>query len=366
MKVDVVIPCYNYARFLERCVASVLSQEVPVRVLIIDDASKDDSAEVATRLSARDERVHFVRHAVNQGHIKTYNEGLIGWASSEYSLLLSADDLLTPGALRRAVEVLDRHPDASMAYGMALSFVGDDAPPPVPASEEDNEYRIVRSDDFIRYCFRFGNGVPTPTAVVRTRIQQRVGGYKAVLRHSGDMEMWLRFAAQGTIAAVHAPQAFYRHHGQNMSRQYMEAAFSDAHERLVAYLAFCDEHQGVLDQSLLTSLRREVANQSLWLANRAMDMGKVDRADEAFSVAVANDADIIRSKVWKRARFKRRLGASVWPVVRKALEACGLVQSDIEAIEGKKSPEVTSWRSGWWPQDASATLQVFEQARRSP
>jgi glycosyltransferase involved in cell wall biosynthesis len=93
--VDVVIPCSNYARFLERCVSSVLEQPgVDVRVLIIDDTSKDDSEAVGRKLAAADSRVEFRRHEVNKGHIATYNEGLLGWASAEYCLLLSADDVL--------------------------------------------------------------------------------------------------------------------------------------------------------------------------------------------------------------------------------------------------------------------------------
>ena len=53
-----------------------LSQPVDVRVLIIDDASTDDTPEVAAALAAEDARVEFRRHAVNRGHIATYNEGL--------------------------------------------------------------------------------------------------------------------------------------------------------------------------------------------------------------------------------------------------------------------------------------------------
>ena len=53
---------------------------VDVRVLIIDDASPDDSAEVAKKIAARDPRVEVVVHATNRGHIATYNEGLLDWA----------------------------------------------------------------------------------------------------------------------------------------------------------------------------------------------------------------------------------------------------------------------------------------------
>src|SRR5664279_4812688 len=99
-KIDVVIPCYNYGRFLEECVRSVLDQPIKdVRVLIIDDASSDNSLSVAEMLSKADPRVSVIAHAANRGHILIYNEGLIDWASAEYSLLLSADDLLTEGAL---------------------------------------------------------------------------------------------------------------------------------------------------------------------------------------------------------------------------------------------------------------------------
>ena len=78
-RVDVVVPCFNYGRYLERCVASLLDQpEVDVRVLIIDDCSSDDSGSGApTRLGERSRRVS-ATHQVNHGHIATYNEGLLG------------------------------------------------------------------------------------------------------------------------------------------------------------------------------------------------------------------------------------------------------------------------------------------------
>jgi cellulose synthase/poly-beta-1,6-N-acetylglucosamine synthase-like glycosyltransferase len=99
--VDLVVPCYNYARFLSRCISSILSQaDVDVRVLIIDDTSSDDTPEVGLRLAAMDSRVKFRRHEQNRGHIATYNEGLLEWATAKYSMLISADDLLAPGPWR--------------------------------------------------------------------------------------------------------------------------------------------------------------------------------------------------------------------------------------------------------------------------
>src|SRR6478735_3073425 len=109
--VDVIVPCYRYAHFLRECVESVLtnsSSKVKVRVLIIDDASPDNTAEVAEALVQKDSRITFVRHAVNRGHIATYNEG-IEWIAAKYMLLLSADDYLLPGALARSIALMDTH-----------------------------------------------------------------------------------------------------------------------------------------------------------------------------------------------------------------------------------------------------------------
>src|SRR5690242_2535363 len=118
-RVDVIVPCFNYGRFLQSCVETVLRQQtVDVRVLIIDDASSDNTPLVARQLASEDQRVVFRRHTVNRGNIATYNEG-IDWADGDYLLLLSADDCLLPGALTRAVAILAAHPEVVMAYGPA-------------------------------------------------------------------------------------------------------------------------------------------------------------------------------------------------------------------------------------------------------
>src|SRR6476620_6924252 len=189
-KVDVVVPCYNYARFLEECVGSVLTQSVKdVRVLIIDDASSDDSLLVARKLAQADPRVTVVGHAKNMGHIDTYNEG-IAWASAEYFMLLSADDLLVPGALERAVEVMDANPDVVLTYGEGPYW---DDHLPIPDIKPVQKYAWKRHDLLKQLCMTTLN-ISACTAMARTKTQKTIGGYRASLTHTGDMEMWLRFS----------------------------------------------------------------------------------------------------------------------------------------------------------------------------
>src|SRR3954451_9368464 len=106
-RVSVVIPCYNYARFLPASVESALAQPgVDVDVLIVDDASTDGSGDLAEALAADHPRIRVHRSPTNRGNIATYNYGL-AQVEGEYVFLLSADDMLTPGALSRAVRLME-------------------------------------------------------------------------------------------------------------------------------------------------------------------------------------------------------------------------------------------------------------------
>ena len=97
-------------------------------MLIVDDASPDGSVDIAKGIAERDDRVRVLAHERNCGHIATYNEGL-ALCKGDYTVLLSADDLLVPGALARATAVFARYPGVGFVYGRTVSFTE----PPLPA-----------------------------------------------------------------------------------------------------------------------------------------------------------------------------------------------------------------------------------------
>ena len=77
--------CYNYGNFLRDAVHSVLTGQdgVDVRVLVIDDASTDNSVEIAKAIAEEDPRVEAAVHGINRGQYRTYNEGLLEWADGD-------------------------------------------------------------------------------------------------------------------------------------------------------------------------------------------------------------------------------------------------------------------------------------------
>jgi succinoglycan biosynthesis protein ExoO len=101
--VTVLIPAYNAAAFLHRAVNSALNQTLPVHeILIVDDASTDDTVEAAERLRAADARVRIVGLKENGGPAKARNAGLDA-ARGDWIAMLDADDAFLPERLERMI-----------------------------------------------------------------------------------------------------------------------------------------------------------------------------------------------------------------------------------------------------------------------
>jgi glycosyltransferase involved in cell wall biosynthesis len=319
--VSVVIPCYNYGHFLPECVNSVLTGQpgVDVRVLIIDDASTDDSAQQAKQIAADDSRVQVITHSVNAGHLATYNEGLLSWADGDYAVLLSADDRLTPGALSRACALLDAHPTVGFCYGHPLRFIH---PGPLPAARtESRGWAVWPGYWWPVRRFREGQGcITSPEVVMRTTLLQRVGGFDARLPHTGDIELWMRLAAHSDVGYVRgADQAYYRTHRNNMSKA--QDLLSDLAHRRLAYevtLERCGDTLSELRQELSDTVHRKLAWQALWYAARAYDRGRTDQVPVDELIAFARDCwpNVSSLSSFWGLRLRQRLGPAVMPYLQ--------------------------------------------------
>lgn len=317
--IDVAIPCYRYGSFLRQCVESVLSQvDVNVRVLILDDASPDNSAEIGRELARLDSRVEFRHHAANKGHIATYNEG-IEWAAADLFLLLSADDYLLPGAFSRAAKLMATAPDLSFVFGAALLLFDDGT-----SAMTKPFHRHSDSGTAIWSCLEFiktmngRNIVPTPTAIVRTSAQKRVGGYRNELPHAGDMAMWLRLAAEGPVGFISAPQGVYRIHSTNMSRSYSSARLPDIEQRRVAIEHFFEHVGGNLSRATLlrAMLLRGLAGDATRQACSAFNDGDIEISQQLARLAQELHPGIRRTAPWLRLMIRRALGQKAWSALR--------------------------------------------------
>jgi GT2 family glycosyltransferase len=336
---SVVIPCYNYGHFLRDAVRSALDDQPgsDVRVLIIDDASTDGSAEVARDIAAGDPRVEVAEHPANRGHIATYNEGLLDWAEGDYTVLLSADDRLAPGALRRAGDLLDAHPSVGFAYGHPVRF--QHGSPPPAARTTVRGWSVWPGHWWLERRFRSCvSCISSPEVVVRTALQKRVGGYDPRLPHTGDTEMWLRLAAHADVGFIRgADQAFYRIHGQNMTKS--RTLLVDLRQRRLAYEALLEGCGSMLPEAarLSDAVHRKLCWQALWAAARAYDRGRTEQTpiDELIAFAFDCWPQAHRLPVYRGLQLRARLGPRVVPCLQP------LVLSAV----GRKAQNWWWWRS---------------------
>jgi glycosyltransferase involved in cell wall biosynthesis len=321
--VDVIVPCYRYGHFLRECVESALSQSgVDIRVLIIDDASPDNTAEVAEKLKAEDSRVIFIKHKLNKGHILTYNEGL-EWASAEYLLLLSADDYILPDALSRAVKLMDQNRQIGFTFGGYIELSSNNIVKkviPLQNIISGASNIILQGREFIELSGAH-NIVRTPTAVVRTQLQKKVGGYRLELPHAGDMEMWLRLAARGSVGVLGTHQAVYRIHADNMFHAYLDSALPDLYQRKAAIDYFIEDCSDAFadSQVLHRRLYKFLGYAAIDWANSAFGNGDVERSLTISHFAVTCCPEVKRSLPWIKLTCKRTIGLRGWCALQPTL-----------------------------------------------
>jgi hypothetical protein len=309
--VTVVIPCFNYGRFLRGAIASAVAQDgIDVEIVIVDDCSTDDSLAVARRLAEADPRITVIAQPENRGHVRTFNEGLAA-ATGDFIVRLDADDLLTPGSLTRAVTLFEQFPEVGLVYGHPRHFVEDDVP---AAQLGDVSWTVWRGRDWVaRRCARGTNCITTPEAVIRASVVARVGGLNPRLRFAQDMEMWLRVAAVSDVARVNdVDQALHRDHARSMSVNEGGGLMTDLVERRTVFdELFVSVGDRLTDAAgLQAQARRALALEALRHASYALDRGRYDRdlEQQLIAFAVETDPGVTSTVSWRTHQLRARIG----------------------------------------------------------
>lgn len=209
--VSVLIPTYNYARYLPEALDSVLDQSFrDFELLIVDDASTDGTREIIESYAARDPRVRVHLQPKNVGMVANWNAAL-KLASGELIKPLFGDDkLCSRDALAKMVEPMMAHPqvslvmsgrrrlDAESREGHRLQFAGQEG-------LSDGRRMILRSLEVTR------NLLGEPSAALFRR-QYADRGFDPSYRQLVDLEFWFHLLEQGDFFYVPEPLCGFRVH----------------------------------------------------------------------------------------------------------------------------------------------------------
>jgi len=210
IQVTVVIPLYNKAGEIRRCLDSVFTQSVTdFSVLVVDDGSTDDGPALVE--AAGDSRVSVIRQT-NQGASSARNRG-IAEAATEFVALLDADDEWKPDFLKSVLALKDRFPAAGLwatAYEAmtvdgvhALDFEG------VPT---DSAGGII--EDFV-LCTLKWSPVCSSNVLGRPHVFEEAGGFPEEDARAEDTDTWIRIALRQPIAFTSEAHVLYHRDASN-------------------------------------------------------------------------------------------------------------------------------------------------------
>lgn len=204
--VSVVIPCHGHARYLGDAIVSAQRQtHEAIEVVVVDDGSPDDTAEVASRHDG----VVLVRQA-NAGLSAARNAGLAA-ASGDLVVFLDADDRLRPDGVAAGVRELEAQPAFAFVAGSHVRV--DDAGHQLPVShghwaEDDDAYTALLRSNWI--------GMHAAVLYRREAVEE-AGGFEPSLDACEDYDLYLRIARLHPIGRHGHVVAEYRRHGANLS-----------------------------------------------------------------------------------------------------------------------------------------------------
>lgn len=216
--VTLVVPNYNHARYLPESLGSIAAQtRAPDRVLIIDDASTDDSVAVISRFIAEHPGWELVRNEKNKGVVSGQNQALAA-VDTEWIGFLGADDALHPTYLEKALRKAERYPAVGLICA-CCEIIGPSSggrmlrPMMLPASKST----ALAPADVRQILLAGDNYFPGTVSLFRRSATQALGGFDERLGSFADSLLARQLALSFGFYFLADILGYWRIHGQNYS-----------------------------------------------------------------------------------------------------------------------------------------------------
>ena len=216
-KISVLIPTYNYARYLPEAIESVLTQDFEdFELLISEDCSTDGSAEVIACYAAKDKRVRFQVHPARLGMVQNWN-WCLSEARGEYIKFVFGDDkLASQQTLTKLLGLIESNPSIALAAS-ARYLIGGDSEVLAIWDEFGKPGRHIGTEVICQCLDEDCNLVGEPSAVL-FRKRDAARGFNPRYRQLVDLELWFHLLEQGDFVYTAEPLCCFRKHPQQQTQ----------------------------------------------------------------------------------------------------------------------------------------------------
>jgi len=256
--VSIIIPAYNVQRYVAETIRSVVSQTWrDWELIIVDDASTDDSWQQIEMTAAGDTRIRLFRNSENRGVGAAANQGFRE-ANGLYVARLDADDVAYPNWLENRLAHMKADVSRVLVSG-SRSLIDEDGKH-IGRTHEDQLSTILAWE------LIFGNPIPQSGTVCSMEAVRRVGGYDERFRTGQDWDLWVKLSAIGGLAIVDVPMIKYRVTAHGISARY--AYDRKAKESLL---------HNVMPRMATMSTGRSLPEELMWVLYRNRSVMHTDR-----------------------------------------------------------------------------------------
>ncbi|MDE2071656.1 MAG: glycosyltransferase [Patescibacteria group bacterium] len=215
MKVSIVTPSFNSARFIRQTIESVLAQEgdFDIEYILQDGGSTDDTVQIWEELKSANTNPHITMRAFSEkdaGMYDALNKGFAR-ATGDIFAYLNSDDMYLPGALA-AVATAFANPGVEWVKGTNIVIDEDGA---VIRRNRPLSYKRawIRRGIYGRYA----PFIEQETVFWRRALWEKAGPFDASLRYAGDYKLWINFAAHAELVSIATAVSAFRRHGEQLS-----------------------------------------------------------------------------------------------------------------------------------------------------
>jgi glycosyltransferase involved in cell wall biosynthesis len=202
-KVSVVIPVYQGERYIADCIKSIVKQTYTnIEILVMDDCSSDNTANIVFEFISIDERIKYVRNNTNLGYAGNRNEA-IRIVKNNLICWQDADDIARPDRVELQVKAILENDRIGMVGGAMEIF------------DEHKIYGIRKypiNDDQIRKMIYKFSPVALPASLIKKKVYDEVGLYRMDSGPAADLEMTFRIAKKYLLANIPEVVISYRIH----------------------------------------------------------------------------------------------------------------------------------------------------------